>query len=84
MIKLVDIASLQNEDGSFCGDSFGEVDSRFSYCAFSSLSLLKRLDSINCEKGVEFVRKCANFDGGFGAVPHAESHAGQSKNSFNF
>jgi geranylgeranyl transferase type-2 subunit beta len=24
-----------------------------------------------------FVRRCANFDGGFGATPGGESHAGQ-------
>jgi len=24
-----------------------------------------------------FVRSCANFDGGFGATPGGESHAGQ-------
>ena len=35
------IAKLQNkEDGSFAGDEWGEVDTRFSYCAFSALSLL--------------------------------------------
>lgn len=30
------------------------------------------------DKAVAFVLKCQNFDGGFGAVPGAESHAGQS------
>ena len=35
------ISKLQNkEDGSFAGDEWGEVDTRFSYCAFSALSLL--------------------------------------------
>lgn len=31
------ILSLSNEDGSFKGDEFGETDTRFSYCAVSSL-----------------------------------------------
>ena len=30
-------------------------------------------------KAVEFVDRCQNFDGGFGSVPGAESHAGQSR-----
>ena len=35
------ISKLQNTtDGSFSGDEWGEVDTRFSYCAFSALSLL--------------------------------------------
>ena len=94
------IQSLQNPDGSFSGDKWGEVDTRFSYCALASLSIMGKLHSgiINLEKAVEFVGRyfiyllyghfhisfislfiirCKNFDGGFGAVPGAESHAGQ-------
>ncbi len=41
--------------------------------------MLKRLDAIDTPKAVEFIVKCKNFDGGFGAVPGAESHAGQSR-----
>jgi geranylgeranyl transferase type-2 subunit beta len=73
------IASLQQSDGSFYGDKWGEVDTRFSYCALSTLSILGELHSgaIDLEKATEFVGKCRNFDGGFGAVPGAESHAAQ-------
>ena len=73
------VASLQQPDGSFYGDQWGEVDTRFSYCALSCMSLLGRLDAgdIDVDKAVEFVGRCRNFDGGFGAVPGAESHAGQ-------
>jgi geranylgeranyl transferase type-2 subunit beta len=73
------IASLQNSDGSFNGDKWGEVDTRFSYCALSTLSIIGALhsDAIDLQKAVDFVVKCKNFDGGFGAVPGAESHAGQ-------
>ena len=42
-----DFASLQNSDGSFNGDYAGEIDTRFSYCAISGLSLLNKLDKIN-------------------------------------
>ena len=51
---------------------------RFSYIAFNCLALLKRLNTIDLEKGVEFILRCANFDGGFGVIPGAESHSGQS------
>jgi hypothetical protein len=74
------VKSLQQPDGSFFGDQWGEVDTRFSYCALSCLSLLGKLQVINVPKAVEFILTCKNFDGGFGSVPGAESHAGQSKN----
>lgn len=73
------VAGLQQEDGSFVGDQWGEVDTRFSYCALSSLALLGCLtsDYIDIDKATAFVASCRNFDGGFGCVPGAESHAGQ-------
>lgn len=36
------VAGLQQPDGSFAGDKWGEVDTRFSYCALSCCSLLGR------------------------------------------
>ncbi|RGB39728.1 terpenoid cyclases/protein prenyltransferase alpha-alpha toroid [Rhizophagus diaphanus] len=77
--KIVEyVASCQDRDtGAFTGDEWGEIDTRFSYCALSCLSLLKRLDAINIPKAVEFIMLCKNFDGGFGVSPGAESHAGQ-------
>lgn len=71
------IASLQQEDGSFVGDQWGEVDTRFSYCALSALSLLSNMDKINVPKAVEYIASCQNLDGGFGSMRGAESHAGQ-------
>ncbi|KAL3941518.1 MAG: hypothetical protein SGBAC_004136 [Bacillariaceae sp.] len=71
------IVSLQQEDGSFVGDHWGEVDTRFSYCAISALSLLSSLDKINLPKAVEYIASCQNLDGGFGSMKGAESHAGQ-------
>jgi geranylgeranyl transferase type-2 subunit beta len=82
------VSSMQQPDGSFSGDAWGEVDTRFSYCAISCLSLLGALPSlrggneeqqnnIDLDKAVNYIASCRNFDGGFGCVPGAESHAGQ-------
>eukprot|EP01031_Cornospumella_fuschlensis_P042928 gene42928-52455_t len=73
------VKNLQQPDGSFAGDKWGEIDTRFSYCALSIMSLLGCLHdgTIDVQKAVDFVSSCQNFDGGFGAVPGAESHAGQ-------
>ncbi|PKA63490.1 Protein farnesyltransferase subunit beta [Apostasia shenzhenica] len=71
------VVGLQNEDGSFSGDGWGEIDTRFSYLAICCLSLLRCLDKINVVKAVEYIVSCKNLDGGFGCVPGGESHAGQ-------
>jgi len=71
------VCGLQSaEDGSFMGDKWGEVDTRFSFCAVATLKLLGRLDACDVDKAVEFVESCKNFDGGFGSKPGSESHAG--------
>ncbi|XP_016499560.1 geranylgeranyl transferase type-2 subunit beta 1 isoform X2 [Nicotiana tabacum] len=77
VLALFDIAGLQNEDGSFSGDMWGEVDTRFSYIAICSLALLRQLDKIDVGKAVKYIVSCKNVDGGFGCTPGAESHAGQ-------
>lgn len=74
---------MQQEDGSFLGDEWGEVDTRFSYCALNCLALIGKLQSMDVSKAVDFVLKCKNFDEGFGAVPEAETHAGQSNFLFS-
>ncbi|WWC70590.1 uncharacterized protein I206_104541 [Kwoniella pini CBS 10737] len=69
-----------NDDGSVSGDIWGEIDTRFTYICLSSLSLLGKLDEISSKKKqniIEYIKKCKNFDGGFGRVPGAESHSGQ-------
>lgn len=72
------IASLQSRTtGSFAGDEWGEYDTRFLYGAMNALSLLGLLELIDVSKAVLHVQACANFDGGFGISPGAESHAGQ-------
>lgn len=71
------VKSLQQEDGSFYGDIWGEVDIRFSMCALSTLCILGRLDAINTESAVDFIMSCNNeIDGGFGSRPGSESHSG--------
>lgn len=78
MANLSVIAALQNrETGTFAGDECGETDTRFLYGALNALSLLNLLHLVDIDKAVEHIQRCANFDGGFGTTPGAESHAGQ-------
>ncbi|KAL9076818.1 MAG: hypothetical protein Q9161_000803 [Pseudevernia consocians] len=72
------IADLQDQEtGSFAGDQWGETDTRFLYGAFNALSLLHMLHLVDVPKAVTHIQACANFDGGYGVSPGAESHAGQ-------
>lgn len=72
------LANLQNkETGTFAGDEWGEEDTRFLYAALNALSLLGLLRLVDMEKAVAYVASCANFDGGYGVSPGAESHSGQ-------
>jgi geranylgeranyl transferase type-2 subunit beta len=72
------IAALQDpETGTFAGDEWGERDTRFLYGALNALSLLGLLHLVNVDKAVDHVQSCANFDGGYGTSPGAESHSGQ-------
>lgn len=78
------ILSLQTSSGCFAGDRFGETDTRFTFCSIAALSLLNRLSYLspeNTERAVDHIRRCRNFDGGFGSSEGAESHAGQGKPS---
>lgn len=54
--------SLEQEDGSFFGDKWGEVDTRFSYCALSILSLTGQLHSgiIDIPRAVNFIERLVN------------------------
>ncbi|KAL8427834.1 hypothetical protein Efla_005800 [Eimeria flavescens] len=69
------IRSLQNADGGFSGDRWGESDSRFSYCGVASLLLLGELDGQVADRAVLFVRRLINNDSGFAWVPGGEAHA---------
>ncbi|KAE8379279.1 terpenoid cyclases/protein prenyltransferase alpha-alpha toroid [Aspergillus bertholletiae] len=72
------IAGLQDKKtGSFMGDEWGELDTRFLYGAFNALSLLGLLDTVDVPKAVAYIQECENLDGGYGIHPGAESHSGQ-------
>jgi geranylgeranyl transferase type-2 subunit beta len=72
------IADLQDPaTGTFAGDEWGEQDTRFLYGALNALSLMGMLHLVDVEKAVQHVHACANFDGGYGTSPGAESHSGQ-------
>ena len=58
--------SLQRPDGAFMGDRWGETDTRFLYCAVSTLAHLGALDRLDRERTTSWIMRCANFDGGFG------------------
>lgn len=84
--KVADfIASLQQSNGTFAGDKWGETDSRFLFCALLALSLLHKLPHqrpnetpiIDLKAAMDFIKSCQNFDGAFGIAPGAESHSGQ-------
>ena len=46
------VAGKQQPDGSFFGDEWGEVDTRFTYCALCCASLLGRLDALDVSRAV--------------------------------
>lgn len=72
------MADLQNkETGTFAGDEWGEEDTRFLYGALNALSLLGLRHLVDAEKAADHIVACANFDGGYGLTPGAESHSGQ-------
>jgi geranylgeranyl transferase type-2 subunit beta len=72
------IANLQDPDtGTFAGDEWGEQDTRFLYGALNALSLMGLLHLVDVDKAVQHVHSCANFDGGYGTSPGAETHSGQ-------
>ncbi|CEP64678.1 Rab geranylgeranyltransferase BET2 LALA0_S13e00474g [Lachancea lanzarotensis] len=72
------LQSNQLPDGSFQGDRFGEIDTRFVYAALNALSILGQLTPTVVDPAVQFIQQCYNFDGGFGLSPGAESHAAMS------
>ncbi|KAK7206863.1 terpenoid cyclases/protein prenyltransferase alpha-alpha toroid [Myxozyma melibiosi] len=73
------VCSLQNpQNGAVRGDLYADSeDTRFVYIAFQILALLDRLPQFDVDKAVEYIDSCKNYDGGYGMVPGAESHAGQ-------
>ena len=77
-LRVEDIAGLQDRrTGTFAGDEWGETDTRFLYGALNALSLLRSMHLVDVDKAIEHIQACANYDGGYGEGPQAESHAGQ-------
>jgi geranylgeranyl transferase type-2 subunit beta len=72
------LVSLQAADGSFGCDEFGDADSRFTYAAMATLRLLCRVDAVDSATAAAYILRCRTVDGGFGARPGAEAHAGQT------
>ncbi|KAL7417558.1 rab geranylgeranyltransferase [Mrakia frigida] len=68
--------SLQTPSGTFAGDKWGETDTRFLYIAISALSLLGTLDRLDRELTLSWLRRCRNFDQGFGWGEGSETHGG--------
>ncbi|CAE8721682.1 unnamed protein product [Polarella glacialis] len=50
---------------------------RFAYCALSALTILDALDRVDVDACTQWVlpQRCMNYEGSFGPVPRAESHA---------
>ncbi|CCH61140.1 hypothetical protein TBLA_0E00790 [Henningerozyma blattae CBS 6284] len=71
------VVTNQLEDGSFQGDQFGEVDTRFIYNGLATLKLLGRLTDNIVDSAVDYIKRCRNFDGGYGLCIGAESHSAQ-------
>lgn len=41
---------FNNPNGSFFGDKWGEVDTRFSYCALSCMTLINKIELVDVAK----------------------------------
>eukprot|EP00038_Savillea_parva_P012529 m.205262 g.205262 ORF g.205262 m.205262 type:complete len:365 (+) comp22888_c0_seq1:132-1226(+) len=72
------VASLQDAQGAFSCDEFGDTDTRYTYAALATLRLLGRLDAVDCDAASSHVLKCQTMERAFGARPGAEAHAGQT------
>jgi len=71
------LRSLQQDDGSFEAVEFGtEKDMRFVFSAVAVSFILQDFSGIDVDKAAEFVIASQSYDGGFGILPHQESHSG--------
>lgn len=72
------VKSMQAQDsGAFKGDEWGEIDTRFTYCAAVTLAVLGKLDVVNKTKAIDYILSTRNeLDGGFGCTKNVESHGG--------
>lgn len=77
---LTFLLRMKQPNGAFAVHEDGEQDVRGSYCALVVASLLGFLQmdvaTKLTENAAEFIRSCQTYEGGIGAVPFAEAHAG--------
>lgn len=70
------ILTLFNEDGSFKGDMWGEVDTRFVYSAVSCLTILNKINLVCVDKISSYLlTNYAICENGFSWVSGNEPHA---------
>ena len=69
---------LKNPDGSFRMHENGESDARSVYCVLCVAYLLNILTEELSRDTLKWLNKCQTFEGGFGGLPHTESHGGYS------
>ena len=70
------LMSLKNEDGSFSVSLGAEADLRSTYSALVIAKMLNIMTNDLTKNVLEYCKSCYNFDGGFGPIPHCESHSG--------
>lgn len=71
------LTRMKQENGAFTMHDDGETCCRGLYCAIASASLTGLLDDSFQESG-KFVASSQTYEGGIGACPFAEAHAGYS------
>lgn len=70
------LTAMKQPDGSFSVHEGGEADCRGSYCALATATLTGLLPVIKDDNCARFIASCQTYEGGLGAVPFAEAHAG--------
>ena len=87
------IKKLQLENGAFKGDLFTqELDTRYSYNSLHIMYYISKytpeifeqhqlMDVVN--HGLSYLKRCFNYDGGFGLKPQRESHGAHVWTSFS-
>lgn len=75
---LAFLNAMHQPDGSFIMQTDGEACCRGCYCAVACGALTGLLGQMDLDGTAEFIAACQTYEGGIGAVPFAEAHAGYS------
>lgn len=70
------IQRCKNKNGSFVNSVDNENDLRAIYCALSSAKLTNIYSEEMFEDTAKYISQCQTYEGGFGAAPGTEAHAG--------